>query len=539
MSESQQIEKLEVNFSYSKNDTAITDPEEILKLWDQTFEIENLQLIFNSKVKSDRNGKLKKSVGLDFITLESFEKDLIENLKLISRKVKNNTYKFTRFKLILINKGPGKAPRELRIPTVRDRITITAMAEFARKVLGPGCEIPKGRNIIKSIIEEKNKYNGFVKTDISQFFKSIPHPELLEMLRDKFFHGNIIELFHRCISTGALELPQTALRNPREPNKKGIPEGLSFCGFLANIYLENLDRKFEARKDLKYYRYVDDIMILVNYDISKQIRDELKSEMASLKLDLSDGKTQTGLITDKFDYLGYSFDGNLITLRESSVAKCQNSLARFIRDIAIKLNKQIKKLKEVHQDENSEKFIYYKQIFYEQAQTAINRKITGFKSGPVYYSWLNYYRLLNDLTLLGTLDGMVAKLLKKYKLDQHIKPKKYIKTYNELIHNPDTKYIPDYTGIYKFIFSHKEDDETSKKKYEFSLSGDVIKEFAKLLGWHREKSNYKLKNFFVDAISLAVSEGYKIQIIDGKINIDLITLKRKIISALNHDIEDF
>lgn len=176
---------------------------------------------------------------------------------------------------------------------------------------------------------------------------------------------------------------------------------------------------------------------------------------------------------------------------------------------------------------------------YEQAQTAINRKITGFKSGPVYYSWLNYYRLLNDLTLLGTLDGMVAKLLRKYKLDQYIKPKKYLKAYNELIQNPDTKYIPDYTGIYKFILSHKEDDETSKKKYEFSLSGDMIKEFAKLLGWNREKSNYKLKNFFVDAISLAVSEGYKIQIIDGKINIDLKTLKRKIISALNHDIEDF
>ena len=67
----------------------------------------------------------------------------------------------------------------------------------------------------------------------------------------------------------------------------------------------------------------------------------------------------------------------------------------------------------------------------------------------------------------------------------------------------------------------------------------MIKEFAKLLGWNSEKTNYKLKNFFVDAISLAVSEGYKIQIIDGKINIDLKTLKRKIISALNHDIEDF
>jgi AraC-like DNA-binding protein len=130
---------------------------------------------------------------------------------------------------------------------------------------------------------------------------------------------------------------------------------------------------------------------------------------------------------------------------------------------------------------------------------------------------------------------MVAKLLRKYKLDQHIKPKKYLKAYNELIHNPDTKYIPDYTGIYKFIFSHKEDDETSKKKYEFSLSGDMIKEFAKLIRQHIMTESSL--DFYAE--KLCVSKQYLSLIVKEKTNVTagriLSTMRTETASRLLRD----
>lgn len=537
MNKDQQLDRLEVNISRQGETGPITDPEEIRRLWDQTFETDNLRLIFNTRVKASKTGLLKKSVGLDFITPAAFERNLEENLQIISRKVKNNTYSFTRFKLVLINKGPGKAPRELRIPTVRDRITITAMADFARKVLGPGCEIPRGRNIISSIIRDRNKYSGFVKTDISGFFKSIPHEQMHELLERKFCHSGIVELFCRCMSTGSLEYPPSAVNNPHTPSSKGIPEGLSFSGFLANSYLENLDHKYSARKDLRYFRFVDDILILTDSSASSGIRKELKEDMAKLELTLSDEKTLNGLMTDQFDYLGYVFDGDLISMREKSIAKVQNGLASFIRDTAVRTNREIAELKQFLKDEKSEGFIKCRKIVCEEAQAAINRRITGFKLGSVYYSWLNYYRLINDLSLLGTLDGMVAKLLRKYGLDQHIKPKKYLKAYNELIHNPDTEYIPDLTGISEFILP-TDKNEASEKKYQISLSSELMKEIATVIGWNSEKYRNRPKQFCTEAISCAFSAGFKIEIKDGKLNIDLKELKRKIIRGLSRDIED-
>ena len=132
---------------------------------------------------------------------------------------------------------------------------------------------------------------------------------------------------------------------------------------------------------------------------------------------------------------------------------------------------------------------------------------------------------------------MVAKLLRKYGLDQHIKPKKYLKAYNELIHNPDTEYIPDLTGISEFILPTGE-KEASEKKYQISLSSELMKEIATVIGWNSEKYRNKPKQFCTEAISCAFSAGFKIEIKDGKLDIDLKELKRKIIRGLSRDIED-
>ena len=40
------------------------------------------------------------------------------------------TYAFSKYKQKLISKGAGKAPREISIPTTRDRVALRALSDF-------------------------------------------------------------------------------------------------------------------------------------------------------------------------------------------------------------------------------------------------------------------------------------------------------------------------------------------------------------------------------------------------------------------------
>lgn len=510
----------------------VTDPAEISKLWDETFSPENLKLLFNSKVKCRKNGTPKKSVGLDFVTVKKFEEDLDNNLDIIIRKVKNQSYHFTRYKLILALKGPGKAPRELRLPTVRDRVTLAAMGEFARRVLGAKCELPAGRKIISDIMKQRKNFTGYVKTDISSFFKSIPHDKLIDMMNRKFIHPGIVGLFVNSITTGALLHPQTSTFNPKQKKDTGIPEGLSYSSFVANAYLEDLDSVFENIPEIRYYRFVDDILILADRNNTGKYRKMVECSIAARGLSLSADKTTDDSENLDFDYLGYSFKGDTVSIRDSSVAKIQQSLAEAVKKIAIKLKTKLETYRKKYKGEeleNIEKFVK------SAALTELNQKITGFRMGGIYYSWMSYYRNINDYSLLGRLDAIVKKHLKKYGVDEYITPKKYIKTMNELVHNPETSYIPDFSCMKNFISDYVNSENSRKEPTEFEVSNTLVAEIAVSLGWTRESPESK-NDYFEYALSLAAKARFEFSFSDGKILFDKNKFKRAVIKGLNKSI---
>ena len=46
----------------------------------------------------------------------------------------------------------------------------------------------------------------------------------------------------------------------------GVPEGLPISKHSNNIYMQDIDIKYGELDYISYYRYVDDILILVNED---------------------------------------------------------------------------------------------------------------------------------------------------------------------------------------------------------------------------------------------------------------------------------
>ena len=78
----------------------------------------------------DDNIKFSKATGIDNLSPESFVERLEDQVGILSRKAVQGEYEFTKYKLKLISKGRGKIPREISIPTVRDRIALRALCDF-------------------------------------------------------------------------------------------------------------------------------------------------------------------------------------------------------------------------------------------------------------------------------------------------------------------------------------------------------------------------------------------------------------------------
>ena len=87
------------------------------------YTVRNLRSIYQNKIKESG------AIGIDRVRPSNLEKTIEEEIKLISDRVNCGTYKFTPYKEKLISKGATSNPRQISIPTARDRITLRALCE--------------------------------------------------------------------------------------------------------------------------------------------------------------------------------------------------------------------------------------------------------------------------------------------------------------------------------------------------------------------------------------------------------------------------
>ncbi|TBT36631.1 hypothetical protein D5E85_01380 [Vibrio parahaemolyticus] len=95
----------------------------------ETFTSDNLREIYLS------NFALSKVTGVDSILPKHFSKRQSQEIDTIVVKVFFEEYKFTRYKEKLISKGANKYPRQIAIPTLRDRIVLKAVNNYLQKKL--------------------------------------------------------------------------------------------------------------------------------------------------------------------------------------------------------------------------------------------------------------------------------------------------------------------------------------------------------------------------------------------------------------------
>jgi len=386
-------------------------------LFEKHFSESNLKKLFSTHIIYSG------ATGIDNLDQHAFRPQLNDQISILSRKALSGTYQFTKYKLKLVSKGRNKIPREISIPTVRDRIALRALCDFLGEHYKHTISFELPQNIIRKVKCDvlSRKYSGCIKLDVAHFYPSIEHSEIHRRLKKKIRDPEIIGLI-----LNAIEVPTVSIsRKSDVPSVKGVPQGLAVSNILAAIYLINIDRFLSAIPNISYYRYVDDVLIFCELAKAEEIAKKAINRFSKIGLTVHDPiknpeKSSIGSITDKFDYLGYQFDEQVVSARNGSVEKLKSSL------VAIFTSHKYSKGK-------NEQFLLWR----------LNLRITGCVFESQSKGWLFFFSEINDESLLHVLDHYVQKLIIRFNVP--VKPKKFVRAFMELKHQRyKTSYIPNF-----------------------------------------------------------------------------------------------
>ncbi len=391
--------------------TTTFDPDK----FEDYFSIDYLSHIYNLHIRNSN------ATGLDNTTHETFKRNLHSELSIISRKVVNGTYRFTKFKLKLISKGRGKTPREISIPTIRDRLVLRCLCNYLSFIFKDEVRFELPQNSIKKIKENLSKYNAYIKLDVSDFYPSINHYILLSKLSDKNIAASASELVSQ-----AIKMPTVVISSKNDKNEQiGVPQGLSISNLLAYIYIKDIDAKFSKDESFLYQRYVDDILILCDKSVMPSLSEAVINEFKSYNLKIhpitSDSeKSKAGLISESFSYLGYQFTNRELSPRQASTQKLKQSLAAIFTSFKYSRNKSVKFL-----------------------EWRLSLRISGCIYQGKCKGWLFFFSEITSQNELFKLDLYMDTLSKRFGVK--VNTPRFVKSFYEIKHNKyDSKKIVNY-----------------------------------------------------------------------------------------------
>jgi RNA-directed DNA polymerase len=265
----------------------------------------------------------KGAPGVDEQTFEQIESAGLEEwLNGIREELRGKTYKPQPVRRVMIPK-PGGGERPLGIPTIRDRVTQTAVKLLIEPIfeadLEPNAYGYRPKRSAQDAIQEVHKlvcegYTDVVDADLSKYFDTIPHSELMQCVARRIVDRHMLHLIKMWLKVPVEERDEKGNKRLTggKDHRCGTPQGGVVSPLLANLYMNRMLKGWRNTKrgeqfQAKLVNYADDFVIL-SRGKAKEALEWTREVVTRLGLTLNEAKTSIKEARkESFNFLGYTF----------------------------------------------------------------------------------------------------------------------------------------------------------------------------------------------------------------------------------------
>jgi len=276
-----------------------------------------------------------KGSGIDREFLDSFKRKSQTHIDTLHRELMSGKYTPQPIKKISIPKN-DKEFRPIALASIRDKVVQRALVDaiepyFDKQMSNKSYGYRRDKGPIRAIGRCNDLINrGYFhiyKTDIDNYFETINHDILLNILYKEIKDKKIVRLISLYLQNGGFR------HHTYIEHDEGVHQGDILSPLLSNIYLNEMDRYLE-RNDISFVRYADDFVLFFKdkKGIDSTV-EELTDFLKTLNLKIEKSKSYYANIFEHgFTFLGVFFKNKHTVIDNDRLQKKISKLFEIARE---------------------------------------------------------------------------------------------------------------------------------------------------------------------------------------------------------------